>query len=149
MAQANAVGRSFNSYDLLNEKPPEGSRSTSFWGSTTGRIVIGIIVALVIIGAVVGGAVGGTVGKKKTSSLAPSSSSSTSPTAAQVVGDSSTVSATVSGGIPTISFTVPLPSTESTTKFPFSIVASSQGVGQLGAFANEVGSNPTVVSNYS
>jgi len=156
MEQGNVVpvGKSFNSYDLLNEKPPEGSRSTSFWGSTKGKIVIGIIVALVIIGAVIGGAVGGTVGKKKTSK-----STALSTPGAQVVGGStSTASATapvISGGIPTIAITVSpssAGSSASAERPTFTIIPVPQNLDEsFGEFANKqaIGSNPRVVSNHA
>lgn len=67
-----STGKSSNSYDLLREKPEESGK-IPFWGTRSGKIVIGIIVALVIIGAVVGGAVGGTLSKKTTTKLSASS----------------------------------------------------------------------------
>jgi hypothetical protein len=130
------VGKSFNSYDLLSEKPPEGSSGTSFWGSTKGKIIIGVIIALVIIGAVVGGAVGGTVGKKKSSSIAVSTSQSPTAAAQPVASGSSTATATFTG-IPSISITVPPSNTDSATRPSISFIAPGQNVDEkLGELAN-------------
>jgi len=130
------VGKSFNSYDLLSEKPPEG---TSFWGSKTGKIIIGVIIALVIIGAVVGGAVGGTVGKKKSSSIVGSTSKSATGTTAQAIGGGSSAASETATftGIPTITITVLPSTTESATRPLISLLAPGQNVDEkFGELAN-------------
>lgn len=144
------VGRSFNSYDPLNEKPPDGS-STSFWGSPKGKILIGVIIALVVIGAVVGGAVGGTVGKKNTSKLVQTSATGTEAQAAG--GSMTTASATApfssaDGGLPSISFAVtPTATASGVDTRPFSFIAPTQSIDKaIGELGNQaMGSNP--VSN--